>query len=75
MDDLDPALSHFPDIELALGEERLGRHFLFPTISTHLLSLNSLNPLTLKSDQDRISPYNINTMSRRQGVGIKRNIS
>ena len=34
-----------------------------------------INPLTLRSDQDRISPYNINSMSRRQVIRIKRNIS
>ena len=30
---------------------------------------------TLKSDQDRISPYNINTISSRQVMRIKKNIS
>ena len=34
-----------------------------------------INPLALRSDQDRISPYNINSMSRRQVIRIKRNIS
>ena len=34
-----------------------------------------INPLTLRSDQDRISPYNINSMSRWQVMRIKRNIS
>ena len=34
-----------------------------------------ISPLTLRSDQDRISPYNINSMSRRQVIRIKRNIS
>ena len=34
-----------------------------------------INPLTLRSDQDRISPYNINSMSRRQVIRINRNIS
>ena len=28
--------------------------------------LLTVNPLTLMSDQDRISPYNINTISSRQ---------
>ena len=37
----------------------------------HLLSVNSVNPFTPKSDQDRISPYSINTMSRRQVLRIK----
>ena len=33
------------------------------------------NPLTPMSDQDRISPYNINTISSRQVTRIKRNIN
>ena len=33
------------------------------------------NPLTLMSDQDRISPYNINTISSRQVMRIKKNIN
>ena len=35
----------------------------------------SINPLTPMSDQDRISPYNINTISRRQVMRIKKNIN
>ena len=34
-----------------------------------------LNPLTTMCDQDRISPYNINTISSRQVIRIKKNIS
>ena len=34
-----------------------------------------INPLTLKSDQDRISPYNINTISSRQVMRIKKNLN
>ena len=33
------------------------------------------NPLTLTSDQDRISPYNINTISSKKVMRIKKNIS
>ena len=33
-----------------------------------------VNPLTPMSDQDRISPYNINTISSRQVMRIKKNI-
>ena len=33
-----------------------------------------LNPLTPMFDQDRISPYNINTVSSRQVMRIKKNI-
>ena len=32
------------------------------------------NPLAPMSDQDRISPYNINTISSRQVMRIKKNI-
>ena len=35
----------------------------------------SVNPLTLMSDQDRISPYNINTVSNRQVTRIKKNLN
>ena len=36
---------------------------------------NDINPLTPISDQDRISPYNINTISSRQVMRIKKNIN
>ena len=36
-------------------------------------ALNSrVNPLTTKSDQDRVSPYNINTVSSRQVMRVKK---
>ena len=35
----------------------------------------SFNPLTPMSDQDRISPYNISTISSRQVMRIKKNIN
>ena len=37
--------------------------------------LKCLNPITPMSDQDRISPYNINTISSRQVMRIKKNIN
>ena len=42
-----------------------------------MVTTKCLNPLTLMSDQDRISPYNINTISTRQvmRIHIKKNIS
>ena len=40
-----------------------------------MCSLNFFNPLTPISDQDRISPCDINTTSRRQVMRIKKNIS
>ena len=39
------------------------------------LAQGALNPLTPMSDQDIISPYNINTISSRQVIRIKANIS
>ena len=38
---------------------------------THNL-LTTLNPLAPMSDQDRLSPYNINTISTRQVMRIKK---
>ena len=35
----------------------------------------SVNPITPMSDQDRISPYNINTTSSRKVIRIKKNIN
>ena len=34
-----------------------------------------VNPFTPRSDQDRISPYNITTISSRQVMRIEKNIS
>ena len=34
-----------------------------------------VNPLTPMTDQDRISPYNINTISSRQMMRIRKNIN
>ena len=34
-----------------------------------------INPLTPISDQDRISPYNVNTISSRQVMRIEKNIN
>ena len=46
------------------------------TIIVHQLNNNYyMNPLTLKSDQDRISPYVINTIASRQVLRIKKNIN
>ena len=36
---------------------------------------DQLNSLTLMSDEDRISPHNINTISNRQVIRIKENIN
>ena len=35
-------------------------------------SNDGINPLTPMSDQDRISPYNINTISSRQVMRLKK---
>ena len=41
---------------------------------THSL-LTTLNPLAPMNDQDRLSPYNINTISTRQVMRIKKTIN
>ena len=41
----------------------------------HRLLLRSVNPLTPMSDQDRISPYQINTIAYGHVMRIKKNIS
>ena len=41
---------------------------------THSL-LTTLNPLAPMSDQDRLSPYNVNTISTRQVMRIKKTIN
>ena len=52
---------------------------IFQTL-INLFSLEStganryLNPYTPMSDQDKISPYSINTISSRQVIRIKKNI-
>ena len=53
--------------------------YIFHSVTTSVESLasfsqNDFNPLTPMSDQDRISPYNINTISTRQVMRIKKNI-
>ena len=51
------------------------------TVTTYLciiilsLTIPLINPFTPISDQDRISPYNINTISCRQVMRIDTNIS
>ena len=51
------------------------------TVTTNLciiilsLTIPLINPFTPISDQDRISPYNINTISCRQVMRIDTNIS
>ena len=37
------------------------------------MSEDLFNPLITISDQDKTSPYNINTISRKQVMGIKKN--
>ena len=43
-------------------------------IANYLLVVFYINPLTPMSDQDRISPYNINTISSRQLMRITKNV-
>ena len=50
--------------------------FNFHVYVEYLIWYNwEVNPLTPMSDQDRISPYNINTISTRQVMRIKKNIN
>ena len=42
-----------------------------PVAHSDCTSVKSFNPLTPTSDQDRISPYNITTISSRQVMRIK----
>ena len=39
------------------------------------LRTRCINPFTPTSDQDRLSPYNINTISSRQVMRIEKNIN
>ena len=48
---------------------------LVDVIVHSLVVILNFNPLTLMSDQDRISPFNINTISRRQVMRIKENLN
>ena len=49
---------------------------LRPSLASYYLVIGKLfNPLTPISDQDRISPYNINTISTRKVMKIKKNIN
>ena len=57
---------------------KTGNHINPICQSNHPISypyMGHVNPLTPMSDQDIISPYNINTISRRQVMRIKKNIS
>ena len=47
----------------------------YPKITWLIINrVDDVNPLTPMSDQDRISPYNINTMASRQVMRIKKKI-
>ena len=50
--------------------------FLRPSLASYYLVIGKLfNPLTPISDQDRLSPYNMNTISTRKVMRIKKNIN
>ena len=40
-----------------------------------IIQNNGFNPFTPTSDQDRISPYSVNTISSRQVMRIEENIN
>ena len=44
------------------------------TIQVAVIQMQTLSPLTHMSDQDRTSPYNINTVSSRKVMRIEKNI-
>ena len=48
---------------------------VFLPLITITVIFTSINPFTPTSDQDRISPYNINTISSRQVMRIEKNIN
>ena len=52
-----------------LGSLPLNLVFFLP------ISVNFFNPLTPISDQEKISPYNISTISSRQVMRIKKNLN
>ena len=47
----------------------------FNIISINVRNITGVNPLTPTSDQDRTSPYNINTVSCRKVMRINTNIN
>ena len=51
------------------------KSYLRVALKEYKTLLQFVNPLTPMSDQDRISPNNINTISSRQVMRIKKNIS
>ena len=56
-----------------MSEREIKTLFQVNNVTTYFLV--SFNSLTLLSDQDRISPYNINTISSRQVMRIKKTLS
>ena len=62
-------LSHVPFLQHTKLTVRLKRT---RTNNKHYIFLNPLTPI---NDQDRISPYNINSISRRKVMRIKKNIN
>ena len=53
-----------------MSKKKIKIFFIVNIVTTY--SSVSFNPLTPTSDQDRISPYNINTISSRQVMRIKK---
>ena len=53
-----------------MSKKKIKIFFIVNIVTTY--SSVSFNPLTPTSDQDRISPYNINTISGRQVMRIKK---
>ena len=53
-----------------MSKKKIKIFFIVNIVTTY--SSVSFNPLTPTSDQDRISPYDINTISGRQVMRIKK---
>ena len=64
----------WPDFSTNLRLHSHGLLESFP-IEIFFLSTTILNPVTPKGDQDRISPYNINTKSSTEVMRLKKIIS
>ena len=63
-------------MELSLVSLILKKGIFLRTLAVVVLQDNlGINPFTPTSDQDRISPYNINTISSREVMRIEKNVN
>ena len=68
---------NFGFLKAGFAGDRIGIQVIVRTVRGFSLNHKhqSLNPFTPTSDQDRISPYNINTISSRQVMRIEKNVN